>query len=444
MAKRKTDCSLSAKSIKEWNPDKEAWLRDNESRLAVWVRPPGEKQFIFASNYDYQSIRIRLGPVATTDLHKARRTAQQYQAWIDEGRDPREVLKEQKEAEADAKKARKDAEEAERQERERRARYTMAALCNAYVGHLEAQGKISARDARSAFKCHVLEAHPDLAALPAREVTPDHVAAMVRKVRDAGKHNQAGALRSYLRAAFTCAMRARFDSALPADLIPFAVESNPVDPIPTIPVRAGQRTLSADELRGYLAHLGDSLPDQALRLAVLAGGQRMEQLLRAKVSDFDRATGTLRLWDGKGKRTAPREHLLPLAPEGAALAAALADRAESLRLPLLFANPLRDAPDGVRMVATTPGHRCADISQSMGGEPFNLRDIRRTCETQLAGLGISRDTRAQLLSHGLSGVQSTHYDRHGYTAEKRAALVAWEQHLAGAAAANVVNLRGAA
>jgi hypothetical protein len=45
-------------------------------------------------------------------------------------------------------------------------------------------------------------------------------------------------------------------------------------------------------------------------------------------------------------------------------------------------------------------------------------------------MGISRDTRAQLLSHGLSVVQAAHYDRHGYTDEKRAALVAWKAKLA--------------
>jgi hypothetical protein len=42
---------------------------------------------------------------------------------------------------------------------------------------------------------------------------------------------------------------------------------------------------------------------------------------------------------------------------------------------------------------------------------------------------ISKDIRAQLLSHGLSGVQAAHYDRHSYTNEKRSALIAWEQRL---------------
>ena len=62
-------------------------------------------------------------------------------------------------------------------------------------------------------------------------------------------------------------------------------------------------------------------------------------------------------------------------------------------------------------------------------EPFNLRDVRRTVETMLAGMGVSRETRAQLLSHGLGGVQAVHYDRHSYMDEKRAALRAWEAHL---------------
>ena len=60
---------------------------------------------------------------------------------------------------------------------------------------------------------------------------------------------------------------------------------------------------------------------------------------------------------------------------------------------------------------------------------FDLGDIRRTCETMLAGLGVSKEIRAQLLSHGIGGVQDAHYDRHGYIEEKRGALKLWETKL---------------
>lgn len=78
----------------------------------------------------------------------------------------------------------------------------------------------------------------------------------------------------------------------------------------------------------------------------------------------------------------------------------------------------------VAMNPETVSNRAAEICAGMAGEPFTLRDIRRTVETMLAGLGISKDTRAQLLSHCISGMQAAHYDRYAYTDEKRAALVA--------------------
>ncbi len=184
----------------------------------------------------------------------------------------------------------------------------------------------------------------------------------------------------------------------------------------------------------------------------------MAQLLRAKVSDYDPDTATLRLWDGKGKRTNAREHLLPLAPRAAAIVEGLVERARKLEA-------ARAEPEGrsadmsglwlfstrgkVAMIFTTPGKRVTEISTGMAGESFDLRDIRRTAETMLAGLGVSKDVRAQLLSHGLSGVQDAHYDRHTYAAEKRAALMAWEARLTAiekgeAMPGNVVRLHSAA
>lgn len=58
------------------------------------------------------------------------------------------------------------------------------------------------------------------------------------------------------------------------------------------------------------------------------------------------------------------------------------------------------------------------------------RRLRRTVETMLAGrLKIHKDNRAQLSSHGISGVQDAHYDRFDYFDEKRNVLTAWEARL---------------
>ncbi|AVR87366.1 tyrosine-type recombinase/integrase [Thauera aromatica] len=412
---------------------------DDPKCLAVRVTPAGAKSFVFTSKIGKVPLRITIGAVDTWFLDAARAEAKRLQVLIDQGIDPRE----QKRDRIAAEEAKRAAAEAAKAEADRQARYTLRALCDAYLSALERAGKgKSAAGARSLFKCHIDQ---DTASKPARAVTAHEVAALVRRVREAGKERAAGVLRSYLSAAFNAAKRAPFDSALPADLIAFGIEHNPVDAIPAIAVQRGDRTLSAAELRAYIGHLlrighetGPELSDMALLLALYAGGQRMAQLLRAKVSDYDPDTATLRLWDGKGKRTQPREHLLPLAPHAAGMVAALVERAKARetdrakqegRAPELAGLWLFSTHGRVAMNPETVSNRAAEICAGIGGEAFTVRDIRRTVETMLAGLGISKDTRAQLLSHGISGVQAAHYDRHAYTDEKRAALVVWEARL---------------
>lgn len=441
-------------------PDKaQAFLWDSEvPGFAVRATPPGKRTpngtraYIFQGYLNGTTPRITIGDTKTWNLDKARIEARDLQILLDKGIDPREQKREQEEAKTTA----KAASEAAKVETENRQRYTLRALCEAYCDTLEAKGKTqSARQARSILKCHVFEGSPDIATLPASAITAHQIAAMVRKVAEQGKDRAAGILRSYLSAAFNAARKAPFDAKLPAALIAYGVESNPVEPVSTIAVQRGDRTLVSDELKAYMAALSDDdLSDLALKLALYAGGQRMAQLLRPKVSDYDKDTQTLRLWDGKGKRTTPREHLLPLAPKAAAIVEKLVERARKQeeanakqedREPTYSGLWLFSSHGKAQLVDTTPSKRAAEISKAMKGEAFDLRDIRRTCETMLAGLGISKDTRAQLLSHGLSGVQAAHYDRHGYTDEKRAALVAWEQRLddiaTGKKAANVVQMK---
>lgn len=449
---------LTDTRIANWRPPKEALLRDTESHLAVRSRPVRggvSKVFIFISTLAYKEIRITIGEVGAVPLPEAKAKAFAWQKLVGEGRDPRDVLREEEEAREAARAAAVAAELAAKAAAEHRQRYTLRALCDAYVSTLERAGKVkSASAARSLFKCHL---STETVSTPAREVTAHQIAAAVRKVREAGKERAAGVLRSYLSAAFNAGKRAPFDSALPADLIPFGIEHNPVDAIPAIAVQRGVRTLSADELRAYLKALGDELPDQALKLALYAGGQRMAQLLRVKVSDYDADTATLRLWDGKGRRQAAREHLLQLAPKAAALVAGLVERArkqeqkraeKESRAPNMTGLLLFSTHGRVAMTGETMSNRAAEISAALGGESFDLRDIRRTVETMLVGLHISKEIRAQLLSHGISGVQAAHYDRHSYADEKASTLVAWENRLDAiekglTEPANVVQLRSA-
>jgi integrase len=57
-------------------------------------------------------------------------------------------------------------------------------------------------------------------------------------------------------------------------------------------------------------------------------------------------------------------------------------------------------------------------------EPFGLHDLRRTAQTRMRGLGISRDVVNKILNHTMGPVDEA-YDHHSYYDEKRAALQLW-------------------
>jgi integrase len=172
-----------------------------------------------------------------------------------------------------------------------------------------------------------------------------------------------------------------------------------------------------------------------LLLCLYLGGQRPTQLSRARLVDLDLSANTITLFDAKGARTQPRVHILHLSEEAARIFKRLSDRSYSFvsnhdgQSSLLFTN---DGKTGLRV--ETVSALVNDIATEMLEvkelrESFELRDIRRTCETMMAALKISSDIRAQIQSHGLGGVQARHYDRHNYMDEKRDALEKWNRYL---------------
>ena len=179
----------------------------------------------------------------------------------------------------------------------------------------------------------------------------------------------------------------------------------------------------------------DAPARNAIRLALVLGGQRMTQLLRARWQDLDEAAGTLVLRDPKG-RGPVRDHLLPVSEWAGELLG------EQRAIHAGTGHVFEGSQGGVLRLDSVS----ALVGDIAAGDGYQFRDLRRTAETRLARLRVDKETRAQLLSHGrTTGVQNRHYDRWHYLDEKRAALSVWEHHLravlAGQATDKVVALR---
>lgn len=309
---------------------------------------------------------------------------------------------------------------------------TLKALCTDYCAWLEKQGKSSHADALNIFTNHVFDAFPQIAGKVAREIAKPDVVLVLRRLTEKGKSATARKLRSYLRAAFACALHADSDTALPSAFLHYKVLANPVESIRAIKGRTDKNPLSTPDLRKYWIQLGDEpgVVGACLRLHVLTGGQRPAQLVR--VTDRD-VTDVLRLLDPKGKRQEARVHLLPVSKE---------IRAELDALP---ARGFKLSTDGgkTKIHPTSLTMWAADVAKRAGIEGFQLKRVRSGIETLLAEAGIPLHTRGLLQSHGLGGVQAASYDAYSYAKEKAQALATLLQVLDGKPARNVKALKRA-
>ena len=314
-----------------------------------------------------------------------------------------------------------------------KATATLEALLSGYVAQLRRDGKPSAREVERTLHNHVKEAWKKLWRAPAEEVSTDDLLAVVARVANAGKLREAAKLRSYLKAAYAAAIRARQDArGLPA-LRDLKITHNPAGDLVTIDgaSQARERALSMAELRAYWRRIC-ALPDPAgalLRFHLLTGAQRIEQLGRLTLDDFDTDLESVRIRDGKGRRKVARIHDVPLIPVALE---ALRTMGQGLG-PYLFT--VTAGASGA--VYYTVQHRVRAVADAMeqAGElekgRFTVGDLRRTVETRLSAAGLQPHEMAQLQSHGLGGVQARHYNKHDYLQEKRAALETLHRLLTG-------------
>jgi integrase len=237
-----------------------------------------------------------------------------------------------------------------------------------------------------------------------------------------------------MRAAYSLALRADLEPGAPSALLGFNLQSNPIAPTGALAQysRALDRVLTREELGAYVRRvqgLPEGIVKDALRLHLVLGGQRLSQMLRVTVADYDSDAKTLLLRDTKGARKQPRAHFVPLVEDAATILKRIVTARQKAGWKLIFTF---DGKEQLKRDALTSA--AVDIRAEMKKAKevradFSLRDLRRTVETVLAGMGVSRETRAQIQSHGLGGVQQRHYDRHDYMTEKRNALKAWVRRL---------------
>jgi integrase len=422
-ARSLTDVAI--RNLKAGDRRADGALPAGNGRLVVsCTKARGQLRRVWTFRYRKPDLRgeVKLGEHPALSLEQARHEARRLLELVRQGLDPKAARAETRLANFEA-------------ARQTAALGSFESLLDSYVAYLESAGKNSARDVRAIFKRHVITPWPELVKMPANRVAPETVRDVLARLVRMGIGRQTNILRSYLQAAFARGAHSDLDPRrAAADAAVFKLSANPVLLVPRIQEFEAlrNRILSDAEFTFLWAELSTARLEigHTVRCEILLGGQRFLQLLRATWADYDTKAQVLRLADPKGKRIAAAPHLLPVSK-----------RVQKLLKDLRAVNGR-----GLHIFSTTEGQKpihhtslpsvFAEIAkrvpekQRHSPEPFQGRDIRRSIETRLQALGVSREVRAQLLSHGrTSGVQQKHYERHDYLPEKTKALAELERHL---------------
>ncbi len=253
----------------------------------------------------------------------------------------------------------------------------------------------------------------------AREVEPDEITDILRPIYLRGKRSMADHVRSYVRSAYSWAMKSEHDyrSTSPRR---FGIAANPAAGIPTEPKVVGTRWLRDSEfvhLYRWLENPSSPIHPpyaRAVRILMLTG-QRVEEIASLHKDQYDRSERLLDWTITKNRQP----HTIPL-PD---LAVELLEAIEPNRHGWLFPS----AKDPAKPVTHGTLYAFMWRQRETGVIPYvTNRDLRRTWKTLAGQAGISKEIRDRIQNHTLQDVSSKSYDRWGYMPEKRAAMETWD------------------
>ena len=368
----------------------------------VRIMPNGGKTLFFQARFNGEVIRVTIGRYSgvAASAEAGRKRAKEINADLANGIDPRPERKA-----ADA--------------------ATFGDMLTGYVDLLESKGKKSARNVQNQITADVEKKQRKLWNKRAADVDLDDCIKIVATISDQGKLRQADKIRSYIRSAFTEAIKARGNVRAPERLRNMNIKMNPARDMVKVEgsSQARTRALSLSEFQAYWKRLKEQPePGRSLGMIhVLTGGQRIKQLSRVTLNDIDREDLTMTIQDYKGRRTTPYQHKIPLMPEVVACIDRITGAGEYM---FSCDGGIKPAHDLYLNDLVNRIRKDMDKAGELEKGTFTAGTIRATIETRLGKdpYKVPRWIRGYLASHGLGGVQARNYEHDDYLEEKLDAL----------------------
>jgi integrase len=357
----------------------------NSPGFGVKVTPKGRKVFVVLYRTGGAGSKLRkytIGPYGRVTLHQARVAAQKVFAAKLDGRDP----------------------VAEKREAKRRAVADLVEdLLEAFITHRLSQNRSAAETSRL-LRREVGKpwAGRSIHTIGKRDVV-DVVSAIVQRGAPGAANKTLKSLKTFLR---WCVGQAVLDQS-PAEGVPLPMKEV-----------ARDRVLDDTELtQVILAARKIGGPYGAIVELLALTGQRREEVACLHWEELDLAQ---RIWTIPKARTKnTKAHIVHLSRQALAVLKR-ADQRGPLAFTLLGTKPFQDFTHAKRR-----------LDQLSGVTRWRLHDLRRTCVSGMARLGVAPHVADKILNHQagtISGVAAV-YQRHEFLSERRQALDLWGGHV---------------
>jgi integrase len=364
---------------------------DSLPGFGLRVRAGGSKRWIYQFLCGSKQRRITLGNMGGMDATRARKRAEELHAQVRLGLDPAGM----------------------KQVAQARAHETFEYVMQQYLGRQ--RERLRPRTYIEVER-HLLTNAKSLHGLQLAGVDQRSVATLLAAVSRSSGHVASNRLRATLSSFFGWAIKQGIASANP---VAFTEKNAEV---------SRDRVLTGDELRQVWTALPSSDYGDVLKLLILTGQRKGEiaGMCWGEV-DFERDVITLPAQRVKNGRT----HRLPMS---SAVREILAGRPRLADRDLVFGLGARGfsgwSQSKKQLDKAIAARRKADDAKPM--TPWTVHDLRRTCATMMANIGVQPHVVEACLNHasgfrgGIAGV----YNRASYTAEMGQALARWAEHVA--------------
>jgi integrase len=353
--------------------------------FGVKVTPKGRKVFIVLYRTGGAGSKLRkytIGPYGRVTLHQARVAAQKVFAAKLDGRDPAAEKR-----------------EAKRRVVADRVEHLLEMFIAQRLSQNRSRGEISRLLRREVGRPWAGRSIHEIAKRDVVEV----VTAIEQRGAPVAANKTLKSIKTFLR---WCVGRAVLDQS-PAEGVPLPAKEV-----------ARDRVLDDEELaRVILAARQIGGPYSGIVELLALTGQRREEVARLQWEELDLAR---RIWTIPKSRTKnAKAHVVHLS-EQALAAVKRVDARGPLVFSLLGTKPFQEFSRAKR-----------ELDQLSGVTGWRVHDLRRTCVSGMARLGVAPHVADKILNHQtgtISGVAAV-YQRHEFLAERRAALDLWGAHV---------------